>query len=296
MNFSFFSFFSLSQIQFCSLSMTSLVPPAASPCHPRLAKWLRSLVHDGLAPSRVLCVPCSTSNDTFSVVALYSAPTPPKWLRVSCMSMLGGDHVVDVAESVRALNRGFQRVYTEFGGVNVNEVPGTLTVTASIGDQISAVTTTVHLLKDGTVLCFESEDYAPAADLLVLQRVAYSSAKTFDALLLPKSKLARDVLELRLVEKKRLREVAQWAQQSGCVVMQSPAEPIPARLLLQLYGDGCTAEDIVDVFLNPSGDDDDDDSDALDDDDDEWCADDSSESSDESDLDFDADEELENLR
>jgi hypothetical protein len=278
--------------------MTSLVPPSPPACNPRLAAWLRTLVHDGLSPSRVLCVPCSTTNDTFSVVALYSAPTPPKWLKVPCLSALtNGELVVDVVEHVRALNRGFQRVYTEFGGVNVDDTRGGLTVTASVGDHISAVTATVHLLKDGTVLCFESEDYAPPADLLVLQRVAYSSAKTFDALLMPKSKLARDVLELRLVEKKRLREVSQWAQQSGCVVMQSPAEPIPPRLILQIYGDGCSAEDIVDLFLNPSGDEE---SDAPDDDDEEWCAEDSSsESSDDSadsDLDFDAEEELDNLR
>lgn len=279
--------------------MTSLVPPAAQPRNARLDKWLQTLVHDGLAPSRVLCVPCTTSNDAFSVVALYSAPTPPKWLRVSFLSALEGSHAIDIAEKVRAFRRGFQRVYTEFGGVNVDELPGTLKLTASIGDQLSAVTATVHLLADGSVLCFESEDYAPLPDLLVLQRVAYSSAKTFDALLMPKTKLARDVLELRLVEKKRLREISLWAQQSGCVVMQSPAEPIPARLLLQLYGDGCSAEDIVDVFLNPSGDEYDDDSEAPDDDDGEWCADDTSDSSDasaDSDLDFDADAELENLR
>ena len=281
-----------------SLSVaTSTSPARQPPCHPQLSSWLRSLVHDGHAPSRVLCVPCSTNNDTFSVVALY-ASQPPKWLKVSCALALGEDHVVDVGDRVRAFKRGFQRVYTEYGGINVTDVPGTLTLTASIGDQISAVTATVYLLKDGTVLCFESEDHALPADLLVLQRVAYSSAKTFDALFMPKTKLARDVLELRLVEKKRLREVSHWAQQSGCVVMQSPGEPIPARLLLQLYGDGCGAEDIVDVFLNPSGDDESG-SDAPDDDG-EWCAEDSSsESSDDSedsDLDFDADEELENLR
>lgn len=271
--------------------MTSLA------CNAKLGSWLNSLPSDGRR--RVYCSPCSLSNDVYSVVALYD-DKPARWFELSCASALytnGTD--VDVQKSVKDFKKGFDRLYSEeFNALNVLTLPKVLSFTASIGDNVTAVTSIVYLLPDGTVLCFESKDIVPAPDLMVLQRTCYSSAKTFDALLMPKSHNQQQVLELRLVEKRHRCDVEKWALSNEVVSMCSPGEPIPARLLLQLYKEGCNAEAIVDVFLNPS--DDDDMSDRSEDE--EWCADEEEDdegSSEDDDSDFevaDAEEELANLR
>lgn len=264
-------------------------------CNAKLGAWLNSLPAEGR--KQIYCSPCSLSNDVYSVVALYDNK-PSRWFELSCASALSTNGTeIDVQKSVRDFKQGFDRLYSEFHAVNVLTLPSVLSFTASIGDNVTAVTALVYLLSDGTVLCFESKDCVPAPDLMVLQRTCYSSAKTFDALLMPKSHNQKQVLELRLVEKRHRSEVEKWALNNDVVSMCSPGEPIPARLLLQLYKEGCDAEDIVDVFLNPS---DDDMSDRSEDE--EWCADkeeDDEESSEEDDSDFevaDAEEELANLR
>ena len=237
-------------------------------------------------PSSVLCSPCSSGDEVFSVAAVY--PFGVRWLRASCYEALSEIRdEVDVAKSLRDFRRGFAVLYEQFGAV---DVPGAgFAAEASMGDNASAVTAPVHFLPGGVCVCFESQTYAEAVELAVVQRTAYSAARTFDALLLrPASKTA---VELRLIEKRHLTAVTAWATDGGATVLRSPGQPIPSHLLMRVYAEGGTTDDVVRIFTGASDDD-------VSDSDEDWCEDESSEEE-EDDSDFDpeeAAEELENLR
>ena len=256
--------------------MASLVTPRAAPpatppptLHAGLGAWLASLP---AAPRRLLCLPCSASNEVFSVCAVGTDGAPVQWFTASAAAALfaGQGEEVDVAKQLRAFARGFDCLYgAPHHAVNAADVPGVQTLTVSVGDVHTARTCAAFLLPSGAAVCFESQDYFRPSALVVLQRCAYASARTFDALLIPESHAYAS--ELRLVDKRRLQDVSAWALHGGAVVLRAPGEPIPARLLLRLFRDGMTAEDIARAFLDPQGARSDDASGS--DESDEWCAD-----------------------
>ena len=248
--------------------MTSFVASVPPP-HAGLAAWLSSLFPANgpkAAPTRVLCSPCSASNEVFSVCVIASNEV--RWFSASVASALFAERPpgqeVDVEKHLRAFTRGFDCLYAApYHAVNAADVPGVRPLTVSVGDVHTARTCTAFLLPSGEVVCFESQDFFTASALVVLQRCAYASARTFDALLVPKSLDTAE--ELRLVDKKYLQDVSDWAVQSGAVVLRAPGEPIPVRLLMRMFGEGATAKARA-AFLEPAS------SDGSEDDDDEWCA------------------------
>lgn len=259
-------------------SVTISLPRAAPhtpppPSHTGLGAWLESLSASPAAP-RLLCRPCSASNEVFTVCAVTADEGPVKWFTASAASALFANQAqheeVDVAKQLRAFARGFECLYgAPHHAVNVGDVPDVRTLTVSVGNTLTAHTCSAFLLPSGEVVCFESQSFFRPSKLVVLQRCAYASARTFDALLVPHSHAHAS--ELRLVDKTHLQDVSTWAQESGAVVFRAPGEPVPARLLLRLFGDGMTAEAIALAFLRPPGADSDASS-ASGDDADEWCA------------------------
>lgn len=288
--------------------MTSLASPDTTAPHPSLQKLLATLQNakseaaPGTTPARVLCSPCSTTNEVFSVLVTFSDDSrKPEWVRASCLAALSSQNTdVDVEKGIRDFRTQFKTLYKDHGAVNVKDLDGVVTVDASIGDTTTATTAKVHLLPDGGVVCFETQDWMPCPALSILQRTAYAAARTFDALLLrPEAKLKRDrVLELRLIEKQHLSSVVKWGDTADTTVVCSPGAPLSAQLVLRAFADGSTCEEVVDAITG-------DDSDSESDSDVEWhesdeSEDESGDSMDESDdSDFDvtaAEEELANLR
>ena len=254
----------------------------------RLASFVASW--GGERPSSVLCSPCSSGDEVFSVVAVF--PDGVRWLRASCLEALSDvADEADVARGVREFKRGFGRLYVEFGATDAAGVAGGFVAEASMGDNASAMTAPVHFLPGGVCVCFESQTYADATELAVLQRTAYSAARTFDALLL-RQDAKNAVVELRLLEKRHLGAVSKWAVDGGTTVLRSPGQPIPSHLLLRVYAEGSTTEDVVRIFTGAH------DSETMSDSDEEWCEDESSDDEeDESDFDpVEAAEDLANLR
>jgi hypothetical protein len=279
--------------------MTSLAAPlpSATPRHPSLRALVAAL--QSATPARVLCSPCSTTNEVFSVLATF-ADHKPVWAKASCLAALSSQKTeVDVEKGIRNFRAQFKTLYDDFGAVNVADLDNALTVDASIGDTTTATTAKVHLLPDGDVVCFETQDWMPRPELSILQRTTYAGARTFDALLLfPAAKDKRDrALELRLVEKQHLSGVVEWGDRAGTTTVCSSGAPLSAQLVLRAFADGSTCDEVVNAIVG-------DDSESEPDSDVEWCeSDDSMDESDDSgdsgDSDFDAaaaEEELENLR
>lgn len=288
--------------------MTSLASSSAIAPHPSLQKLLATLQNatpeatPGATPARVLCSPCSTTNEVFSVLVTFSDDSrKPEWVRASCLAALSSQNTdVDVEKGIREFRAQFKTLYDDHGAVNVKDLDGVVTVDASIGDTTTATTAKVHLLPDGDVVCFETQDWMSCPALSILQRTAYAAARTFDALLLrPKAKPKRDrVLELRLIEKQHLSSVVNWGVTADTTVVCSPGAPLSAQLVLRAFADGSTCKEVVDAITG-------DDSDSESDSDVEWheseeSMGESGDSMDESDdSDFDvaaAEEELANLR
>lgn len=280
--------------------MASLV--SAAPVQPSLQRLLAVL--ENAASARVLCSPCSATNEVFSVLVTFSDQSlKPEWVRASCLAALSSQNTdVDVEKGIREFRKSFQALYDDHGAVNVNDLDGVVSVEASIGGTATATTAKVHLLPDGGVVCFETQNWTPRPTLIVLQRTAYAAARTFDALLLlPNANRRRDrALELRLVEKHHLSSVVGWSERAGGALVCSPGAPLSAQLVLRAFADGSTCEEVANAI---AGEDSDSDSDS----DVEWhdsdgCAEDfedSEDSMDDSDEDFDAaaaEEELANLR
>jgi hypothetical protein len=270
--------------------MTSLSTPAVPPA---LATFLRGL--RATKPERVLCLPCSAGNETFAAVALHPAH-PPQWFHMTCMALLSDGTRNDIAQTLRQFTRLFDVLYTEFDATDVGELPGIQTIRASMGHDTTASTSDVYLLADGTMLCFAHREHTPACELIVLQRLAFAGAQTFDVLLVPPSRDRNHARELRLIDKTHLQVVTEWGNQSGAVVMRSPGEPIPLSLILRLFQDGCPADQMEQVFSGHTSDNSDD-SEASDDE--EWVAPETSDESNESESmsdDEDWHAELDNLR
>lgn len=273
--------------------MTSLSTPAAPPA---LAAFLRGLRAD--KPERVLCLPCSAGNETFAAVALAPA-RPARWFHMTCMALLSDGERNDIAHTLRQFTRLFDVLYSEFDAVNVGELAGVQTLTASMGHDTTAATAAVHLLADGSMLCFARRQHTPPCELIVLQRLAFAGAQTFDVLLVPPSRDRNHARELRLVHKSQLPVVTDWGAQSGAVVMRSPGDPIPLSLILRLFQDGCPADQMESVFAGHASDDDsDDDADVIlggsdDEADPEWVASGDSEDSEASDAPSSEEEEEE---
>lgn len=268
---------------------------SATPRHPSLQALVSAL--RSATPSRVLCSPCSNTNEVFSVLATF-AGNKPVWVRASCLAALSSQKTeVDVEKGIRDFRAGFQTLYDDFGAVNVKDLDGVLTVEASIGDATTATTAKVHLLPDGDVVCFETQDWMPRPELSILQRTVYAAARTFDALLLqPAAENKRDrALELRLVEKQHLSEVLEWGDKVGTTTVCSSGAPLSAQLVLRAFADGSTCDEVVNAIVG-------DDSCSESDSDVDWhesdeSMDDSDEDSDDSDFDaLAAEEELANLR
>ena len=222
---------------------------ASGTMNPSLAAWTSTLEAGGERPSQVLCLPLSASNDVFSAVALYSnGSSPPRWFTAPT-SLFDGDEDDALARRVESVQRSFDAVYTQFGGVDVHNVPGVRTVEASVDTSTTAHMCTLFLLPQGQVVCFERQLFVTCSVLTVLQRCAYVSARTFDVLLIPAT--YTNAQELRLIDKSQITAVAEWALQGGSVVLRAPGEPIPERLLLQLLREGMTPEDVAQAFVNP---------------------------------------------
>lgn len=274
--------------------------PAAVPAHPSLHRALHRL--RGGALRRVLCSPCSLTNDVFAAVALFD-DAAPLWIRKSCMQALGAagqEEEVDIEKCLRDFRKSFRSLYEDFGAVDVEDVEGVVELEASIGDNRTATTASVYLLPEGNVVCFETRDYVSRPSLTVLQRTGYAAARTFDALMLMPNAASRGdrAFELRLIEKHNVADFAKWGERARLPVVCSPGSPLSAHLVLRAFADGSTVEEIVEAIVGE----DDDDSES-DDSDVEWCADedacsdDTEEDSDDSDFDaLDAEEELANLR
>ena len=283
--------------------MTSLVTPCPSAAlHPSLQQLLATLQNatPGATPARVLCSPCSNTNEVFSVLATF-ADHEPVWVKASCLAALSSQNTdVDVEEGIRDFRAQFKTLYDDHGAVNVKDLDGVVTVDASIGDTTTATTAKVHLLPDGGVVCFETQDWMPCPELSILQRTAYAAARTFDALLLlPEAKTKRNrALELWLVEKQHLSDVVEWGGRAGITTVCSSGAPLSAQLVLRAFADGSTCDEVVGAIV---GDDSDNESDSdVDWHESEESMDESGDSMDESDnSDFDvaaAEEELANLR
>lgn len=210
------------------------------------------VVLQSATPCRVLCSPCSTTNEVFSVLVTFSdSSRKPEWVHASCLAALSSQKSdVDVEKGIRDFRQSFQTLYDNYGAVNVNEVDGVVTVDASIGDTTTATTTKAHLLPNGDVVCFETEDWMPQPTLGILQRTVYAAARTFDALLLrPDAKKKRDrALELRLVEKQYLSDVVDWGKRSNTSIVCSSGAPLSAQLVLRAFADGSTCEEVVDAI------------------------------------------------
>lgn len=280
--------------------MTSLAAPlpSATPRHPSLRALVAAL--QTATPARVLCSPCSTTNEVFSVLATF-ADHKAVWVKASCLAALSSQKTdVDVEKGIRDFRAQFETLYRDFGAVNVNDLDGVVTVDASIGDTTTATTTKVHLLPGGDVVCFETQNWMPTPELSILQRTGYAAARTFDALLLlPAAEDKRDqALELRLVEKQHLSDVLEWGNTAGMTMVCSSGAPLSAQLVFRAFADGSTCDEVVNAIVGG-------DSDSEPDSDVEWCGSDggeyeSGDSMDDSDdSDFDAaaaEEELANLR
>ncbi len=263
--------------------MTSLATPAESgtPRHPSLRALVTAL--QTATPARVLCSPCSNTNEVFSVLATF-ADHEPVWVKASCLAALSSQKTdVDVEKGIRDFRAQFKTLYDDHDAVNVKDLDGVVTADASIGDTTTATTAKVHLLPDGNVVCFETQDYMPRPELSILQRTAYAAARTFDALLLrPKAKLKRDrALELRLVEKQHLSDVVEWGDRVGITTVCSSGAPLSAQLVLRAFADGSTCDEVVDAIVG-------DDSCSESDSDVDWHE--SDESMDDEDLDEDSDD------
>lgn len=273
------------------------LPPTESttPRHPSLRALVAAL--QSATPVRVLCSPCSTTNEVFSVLATFS-DRKPVWVKASCLAALSSQSTdVDVEKGIRDFRAQFKILYDDFGAANVKDLDGVLTVDASIGDTKAATTAKVHLLPDGNVVCFETQNWMPRPELSILQRTTYAAARTFDALLLlPAAKNKRDrVLELWLVEKQHLSDVVEWSSKAGIATACSSGAPLSAQLVLRAFADGSTCDEVVDAIVGDESGSESDNSDA------DWqesdeSMDDSEEDSDDSDFDADAaEEELANL-
>jgi len=227
-------------------SLACATTPAPASLHPLLQTLLTKL--RGATPTRVLCSPCSSTNEVFSVLVTFAGDRNPEWLRASCLAALSSQSAeVDITKGVRQFKDSFRALYDDYGAVNVSDVDGVVTFDASIGDRTTATTAKVHLLPDGAVVCFETKDWMPLPTLSILQRTAYAAARTFDALLLRPAahdKCDRS-LELRLVEKQHLARVVGWGECSGAYVVRSPGAPLSAKLVLRAFADGSSCDEVV---------------------------------------------------
>lgn len=267
--------------------------------HPSLQRALPRLQSSTLW--RVLCSPCSLTNDVFTAVALFD-DAAPLWIKKSCMQALhSGEHgdEVDIEKSLRDFQKSFQSLYKDFGAVDVDDVDNVKMLEASIGDNKTATTASVYLLPGGDVVCFETQDYVACPALTVLQRTGYAAARTFDALMLMPNAASRAdrAFELRLIEKHNIGDFVKWGETANVPVVCSSGPPLSAQLVLRAFADGSTCEEVVDAIVGGA------DSDSESDNSDvEWCASEESESEgseEDSDSDFDvveAEEELANLR
>ena len=290
--------------------MSSLAAPRplAAP-HPSLVNLLATLSNAAPGAARVLCSPCSTTNEVFSVLATF-ADHKPVWVKASCLAALSSQKTdVDVEKGIQDFRVQFKTLYDNFGAKNVNDLEGVVTVDASIGDTTTATTAKVHLLSNGDVICFETQDWMPCPELSILQRTTYTAARTFDALLLQPAapQKRKQALELRLVEKHYLSDVLEWGNRAGTTMVCSSGAPLSAQLVFRAFADGSTCDEVVNAIVGG-------DSDSDPDSDVEWCrsdggaygsndSDDSMDDSDDSDdsdvFEFDAaaaQEELANLR
>ena len=273
--------------------MTSFAP--ATPHHPSLDKLVSRL--RTTKPLRVLCSPCSTTDEQFAVLALFPGDARPTWVKASCLAALSAS--ADDVVQHPPFKSQFQTLYDDYGAVNVHETKGVVALEASLGDTTTATTARVYLLPEGDVVCFETQDWMPSPELSVVQRTGYAAARTFDVLLVrPRAPRRNDrALELRLVEKRRLPDVLEWGHDSNIATACSPGAPLSAHLLLRAFSDGSTVEEIVAAITG-------DDSCSESDSDVEWHESDESldeddETEEDDDSDFDvvaAEQELANLR
>ena len=222
--------------------------PALPPAFERFLTDLRAV-----PTKRVLCLPCSAGNETFGVVALVPH-RPPIWFHMSCMALLSDGNQTDIAQTLRRFKGLFDVLYTEFQAVDVHELPGVQTIRASLGDDSTASTADVFLLADGNAVCFTHRTLLPPCELIVLQRLAFAGAQTFDMLMIPPSRRQNLAREFRLVDKSHVPLVTEWGTRNGAVVMRSPGEPIPLSLILRLFRDGCPADQMERVFAGHGSD------------------------------------------
>ena len=101
--------------------MTSLASPDATAPHPSLQKLLATLQNakseaaPGATPARVLCSPCSTTNEVFSVLVTFSDDSrKPEWVRASCLAALSSQNTdVDVEKGIPATSAPSSKRFTK---------------------------------------------------------------------------------------------------------------------------------------------------------------------------------------